>query len=266
MKRGRRQPVRFVVFSTPRTGSSWLVELLDAHPRVVAYGERFYPGRGVRRENGSLDFVRFDDLPSRFVRRAQPAAALELEAYLTLLLRPRPGIRAVGLKVMLEQARARAGLMASLGRRGVRAVHLVRRDTLARLISLRAALARGVFRARTGDVVPRTSLRLNSDKLLNDLETMEAAVAASRELLERHGLQCLEITYESLLASTEAELGRVAAFLDLEETVWTPGTTLVITNPDPLALVENVDEVRETLRGTRFEWMVRASAAAAVRE
>ena len=256
------RPVRFVVFSTPRTGSSWLVELLDAHPRVVCYGERFYPGRGVRHENGSTDFVRFDDLPTRFMRRSRPAAALELEAYVALLLRKREGMQAVGLKVMLEQAQARTTLMATLRRRRTRVVHLVRENTLARLISLRAAIARGVFRARLGDTVSTPSVRLERAKLVYDLEAMEDAVIRSRELITRHGLACHELTYEGLLGDTRGALARIAAFLDLDETTWDPSSTLVVTNPDPLSLVENLDEVAGELFGTRFEWMLEASTRA----
>jgi LPS sulfotransferase NodH len=259
----RQWPVRFVVFSTPRTGSSWLIELLDAHPHVTAYGERFYPGRGVRRENGSTDFPRYDDLPTRFLRRGRPTAALELEAYVSMLFRPRLGIQAVGVKIMLEQARARAGLMAALGRRETRALHLVRQDTLARFISLRAAVGRGVFRARRGDVVPSISVRVNTARLVRDLDAMEEAVGESRELLERHGLPFMEFTYERLVAQTDAELARVAAFLDLGERTWTAASTLAVMNPRPLDLVENLDEVSRVLSGTRFEWMLRAEPVAA---
>jgi LPS sulfotransferase NodH len=251
----------FVIFTTPRTGSSWLVELLDAHPSITCYGERFYPGRGVPRENGSTDFLRFDDLPTRFLRRARPAAALELEAYVALLFRPRRReVRAVGLKVMLEQAHARSGLMAALERRSVRAVHLVRRNTLARLVSLRAAVERGLFRARVGDELPPVRVRLRTDELVRDLDAMEAAVAESRTLLERHGLRSLEVSYEHLVEQTDAELARVAAFLELGETAWTPRSTLVVMNPHPLDVVENLADVQRTLEGTRYEWMLQAGS------
>jgi LPS sulfotransferase NodH len=255
--RARRRPTPFVIFTTPRTGSSWLVELLDAHPSVTCYGERFYPGRGVRRENGNTGFVRFDDLPTRFLRRTRPTATLELEAYVSLLFGARrQGIQAVGLKVMLEQARARGGLMAALGRRRVRAVHLVRRSTLERLISLRAAVERGTFRARVGDELPAVSVLLRTDKLVRDLDTMEAAVAESRALLECHGLPSLELSYEHLVERTDGELARVAAFLELEQVAWEARSTLVVTNPHPLDVVENLHDVRRALEGTRYGWML----------
>lgn len=245
-----------MIFTTPRTGSSWLVELLDAHPSVACHGERFYPGRGVRREVGRASFPRFDDLPTRFLRRTRWTAAMELEAYLRLLYRPRRGVAAVGLKVMLEQARAREGLIEALGRRNVRAVHLVRRNTLARLISLRAAVERGVFRARVGDEVAHVRVRLRADKLVRDLDLMEAAVVASRELLERNGVPSLEVSYEQLLERTDAELARIAAFLELDETHWPAYSTLALMNPRPLDVVENVAELRQVLARTRYESML----------
>lgn len=258
MSRRAKRPTAFVIFATPRTGSSWLVELLDAHPSVECHGERFYPGRGVRREVGSLSFPRFDDLPTRFLRRTRWTAAAELEAYVRLLFRPRRDVAAVGLKVMLERARAREGLMAALRRRQVRAIHLVRRNTLARLVSLRAAVERGVFRARVGDEIAPVQIRLRADDLLRDLDDMEAAVVASRELLERSELPSLEVSYEGLVERTDAELARIAAFLELSEIRWPALSTLVVTSPRPLDLVENLDEVLTTLTGTRYAWMLEA--------
>lgn len=251
-----RRPTPFVIFTTPRTGSSWLVELLDAHPSVTCYGERFYPGRGVRREVGDPGFLRFDDLPTRFVRRTRWGAAWELEVYVRLLFRPRRGVTAVGLKVMLEQARAREGLMAALGRRGVRAIHLVRDNTLARLISLRAAVERGVFRSRVGDEVEPVRIRLRLDKLVRDLDAMEAAATESREILAQNGLPSVEVRYEELVEREGEELARIAAFLELAEIRWPARSTLVVMNPRPLDVVENLDDVRRVLAGTRYEWML----------
>ncbi|GIU93837.1 MAG: hypothetical protein KatS3mg012_0294 [Gaiellaceae bacterium] len=256
MRRRQPQVTPFAIFSTPRTGSSWLVELLNSHPAITCFGERFYEGRGVPRDNGDRGFVRFDDLPTRFARRIPRVEELELDLYLRLLYRSRPRSRAVGLKVMLENTRRRPTLLDALARRQSRIVHLVRRNTLAKLISLRVAVARGVFRARVGDTLLQVTVRLKPEKLARDLDRMEAEVAKSRELLAHHRFPTLEVSYEDLVARTTSELARIATFLGLATKPWPAETTLVVTSPRPLDLVANREEVRRALAGTRYAAML----------
>ena len=54
------KPTAFVVFTSPRTGSSWLIDLLDSHPRIAAYAELFLPGDRSTPDYGSQDLPRFE--------------------------------------------------------------------------------------------------------------------------------------------------------------------------------------------------------------
>jgi LPS sulfotransferase NodH len=244
----------FVVYASPRSGSSWLVDLLDSHPRIAAYAELFLPGDRSHPSYGSLDLPRFEaTLQPRFRVSLVPARL----AYLRRVLARRPGIDAVGFKVMYHHPEVHPGLMPYLALRRARAVHLIRENALEQVVSWETSIARGSFRAYAGDIVPRVAVRVEPDVVLNRLDELERDVAYARRTLARYRLPTLEVAYELLCDSPRAELGRIAAFLGLEPREWEPRSTLVRMNVGTLrATVENLDEVEPALARTGRAWML----------
>jgi hypothetical protein len=85
----------------------------------------------------------------------------------------------------------------------------------------------------------------------------ELAVSRARSRLERLRLPRLEVSYEELAGRREETLARVLGFLGVEPRVDLLDSSLVRASPSShLELVENADEVRAVLTGTRFEWML----------
>jgi hypothetical protein len=67
----------------------------------------------------------------------------------------------------------------------------------------------------------------------------------------------LEVSYEELVAHLEETIARVLGFLGVEPRLDLLDSQLVRASPSShLEMVENADEVRATLAGTRFEWML----------
>jgi hypothetical protein len=73
----------------------------------------------------------------------------------------------------------------------------------------------------------------------------------------------LEIEYEQLVERPAALISEAFRFLNVDSADdWAPGSTLVRMNWTPrLELIENVDEVARTLRGTRFSSMLGSAAS-----
>ncbi|MER3411621.1 MAG: hypothetical protein C4305_04410, partial [Thermoleophilia bacterium] len=141
-----RGPTPFFVYTSPPTGSAWLVSLLDSHPAIAAYAELFLAdGRG-RPAYGSQDLPFFSEY--RWKREGWLGGGrpelVRLALFLRRLYRPRPGVAEAGFKLMYAQAERQRGLLFFLlALRRARAVHLRRANRLAALVSYEAARANG---------------------------------------------------------------------------------------------------------------------------
>lgn len=248
------KPTAFVVFTSPRAGSSWLIDLLDSHPRIAAYAELFLPGDHSTPDYGSQDLPRFEAAltPRRRITRV-PARL----GYLRRVFAARDGIGAAGFKLMYGHPEVHRGLLADLAVRRTRAVHLVRENALEQVVSWETSVARGQFRARSGEQVADLSVSLDTATLPMRLAESQSRVERARKVLRRYRLQSLEVTYERLRQEPAGELGRIAAFLDVEPGEWAPSSSLVVMNARAWRnTVENAAWVEATLAGTPFAWML----------
>jgi LPS sulfotransferase NodH len=253
----RRSPVPFVVLTSPRSGSGWLIDLLSSHPEVVAYAELFHLERRTAPGYGASDipyFAPYLDSVSPWTRRAR---VYHRATFLRRVYAGRHGARAVGFKLMYDQAQAHRGLLELLALRRARVIHLTRANLLEALISWQVARETGIYNTRRGESPPRTVVLLDAERLHARLEQDELAVLWTRGRMERLRLPRLEVSYEELVAHREAMLARILGFLGVERRVDLLDSQLVRASPSShLEMVENADDVRSTLAGTRFEWML----------
>jgi LPS sulfotransferase NodH len=248
---------RFVLLSTQRTGSTWAIDMLNSHPRVVAYAELFmHGGEGGPKWGGETDlvfwrtFLEEHGLPRSSVRRVHL-----LWRYLGRVYARRPDIDAAGFKLMYSQLRVSRPLVAALVLRRVRVIHLVRRNVLDVLVSRHAAAQRGAHHAR-GDVAA-VRVRVPADDLVARIEEHERSVEAARARFARLRLPWREVAYEDLVAEPEAAFAALFRFLGTDPQA-APSSSLTKLNPTSHeALIENYAEVREALAGTPYASFVR---------
>jgi LPS sulfotransferase NodH len=268
---------RFVVLTSPRSGSGWLIDLLNSHPAIVAHAELFHVERRTAPDYGTRDLSYFEAFirpetpsPSRLRRlttlatvccKGSPVRAVRQVEYLARLYRGRPGVQAVGFKLTYHQADANPALLPLLSLRRVRPVHLVRANVLAAVISWKIARENGIYHVRWGAPARLDPVLVDAEQLRSELEERELAIARARRRLERLRLPTLELAYEELVARKEETLARVLGFLGLEPQVDLLESALVrARSGSPLELLENPDDVRAALAGTRFEWMLEEAA------
>jgi LPS sulfotransferase NodH len=248
---------RFVVLSTQRSGSTWVVDMLTSHPRVVAYSELFMHGG-----EGTPKWSREQDLPywQTYVRErgaGRIARPYALWQYLGEAFRERPGIDAVGFKLMYSQlTRISKPLMPALWLKRARIIHLIRRNALDVVLSKEAGAARGgKLHAREGHEVERVRVRLQTKDLLRRMTLHERAVEGARVRFKRVGLPYREVVYEDL-AEDEGGFAALFEFLGVEPAP--VSSTLQKVNPTLHEdLIENYGEVREALEGTKFAGQLR---------
>ena len=249
---------RFVVLSTQRSGSTWVVDMLTSHPRVVAYSELFmHGGEGVPK------WGREQDLPywQTFIREqggGRIARPYWLWRYLGQAFEERPGVEAIGFKLMYSQlTRIAKPLMPALWLRRVRIVHLIRRNALDVVLSKEAGEARrGVLHAREGQPLESVRINLQTADLLQRMTAHERAIEGARVRFKRVGIPYQEVVYEDLVADEEGGFASLFRFLGVEP----QPVSSALQKVNPTAheeLIENYGEVRDALDGTKFATQLR---------
>lgn len=249
---------RFVVLSTQRSGSTWVVDMLTSHPRVVAYSELFMHGG-----KGTPSWGQEQDLPywQTFIREqggSRLTRPFQLWRYLDRAFEERPGVDAIGFKLMYSQlTRIAKPLMPALWLKRVRIIHLMRRNALDVVLSKEAGEARrGVLHARDGQSVESVRVQLGTDDLLERLTAHERQIEGARVRFKRVGIPYTEVVYEDLVANEEEGFDSLFRFLDVQpEPV---SSSLQKVNPTSHEeLIENYGEVRDALEGTKFAGQLR---------
>lgn len=246
---------RFVLLSTQRSGSTWVVDMLNSHPRVVAYTELFIHGASTRTKwagEKDIDFwqvlVKQPGAPSGRFGRARL-----LWSYLGRVYRDRPDVDAVGFKLMYSQLRVARPLVPALVLKRVRIVHLVRRNALDIVLSKETGAARGSLHARAGEQVAAVKVSLPTDDLLERLRSHEQEIERARARLRRLRLPCLEVGYEDLVRDREAGFARIFEFLGVPAVAELSSSLQKLNPTSHEELIENYDDVRALLAGTPFE-------------
>jgi LPS sulfotransferase NodH len=244
----------FVVLTTQRSGSGWLVDLLDDHPAIAAYEELFRVTDTTVPSHGASRVPRFEVMvdPSTFSTSAGLLA--KRCRYIRSLSRAHPEARAVGFKLMYDQTRDHPGLLPTLALMRARFVHLVRCDSLSAIVSFDIAHAHDRWHHHTDRRVWPPRVRVDTTRLLPRLQQRDEEIRRFRRLLSRLPVPVHEVVYEDLLARRDEVLDGVADFLGVPAAATPLRSTLVRPSAGrTVDLVENRDAVRSALAGTDYE-------------
>lgn len=242
---------KFMIVSTQRSGSTWVVDLLNSHPEITCHGALFLPRESMT-PAGARERVRFASYLTERGRPARVKIPVHAWRFLDELYGAEDASRAVGLKFMYSQFLPHPWVLAYARTRGVRIVHLVRENKLDHILSKASATARGRFHAMPGESLTTPPVSLDPTQLVKRLTREETKVKRARRVLALLGLRRLEVTYESLVGD-RAAFADILRFLGVD-----PG-------PEPLRSdlqrwsrgthrerIANYDAVQAALEGTRF--------------
>jgi LPS sulfotransferase NodH len=239
---------RFVVFTTQRSGSTWLMSVLNAFENVSAHGELFLrrPRSPDRRWDSDFAYPRYIESRSQH-GRFRP---LSVFSYLSELYSS-PG--AVGFKLMYSQTLAFPEILPYLMRNRIRAVHLVRRNHLDVLISFELKRAIGKAHLLSPDDRPRdVSVDIDTASLLRDLKWLQFKHTVGRQVLRLCGLKHVEVAYEDLITD-QAQLVEVLEFLSIPTPGELPQSNIFKTRSGSQSqVVRNYDAVRRVLQNSEF--------------
>jgi LPS sulfotransferase NodH len=265
MSAGARRPTPFVILTSGRSGSSWLMEMLNSHPAIGGYGELFSTRHKTRFPQtraatyGDPGGIPFFGAYLGDRRRVNVATVPYWGTqYLNEVFAPRVGYDAIGFRMRYGHLRARWAKLplsswffpyAALKR--IRVVHLTR-NSLDYLISREVATASGLRHARSEEEVVNPRISLEVETLVRRLDQCEAHERLVRRSIAAFRLRALELTYEDLAADTSSAYRRSVEFLGGapdHEPRW--GMRKVIDTPRS-ELIENYEGVRRALSGTKY--------------
>lgn len=250
----------FVVLTLARTGSSWLVDLLNSLPHVVAYGELFaLHGREENGEKyGRQGFPYFETYVRERRRRLAPLRLVSRIDYLNDLTRMHAAMT-VGFKLTYKEASLNPGLLSILTLRRTPVVHLIRSNALDAVVSWEVARSRRIFHLQDGEPLPPLApVRLDAGGLAQQLDWREFGVTKMRARILNLRLPYIEAFYEELIGPRgEEKIAGILEYLGLEVPPNMPKSGLTRVSDVPTnSAIENFDEVCDALAGTRFEWML----------
>lgn len=231
--RFRNQVIPFVILMQGRTGSTYLQQALNRHPRVRALGEELIKLRSKGAE-GQLEWTR---------------------DYLTAPLVGRYG--AIGFKTKVGDILDMQAFAHLLQEKQARIVLLRRRNSVKLVTSwIRGAqleITTGNFNLFQESDRPEP-FRIEPDDFGQKLEQVEREYHDVEQYAQSLSLPLLELFYEELLADAGSFVGRTCDFLQVER-LELRGGTLKNTSDDLKQSILNFDELRLRYVGTRFEVM-----------
>jgi len=253
----------FVVLTAPRSGSTWFLDLLRLATDAKVFAELFIPGRKPRSERlmtaGTAAYLdtHFRDIPlfCELDRSWWPARPVRTFHYLNRIM-GQSGT--VGFKLMYPNLLNYPEVWAYLVRHHLPVVHLVRRNHLDVYLSSQVRFSTRTVHSLVGEPEsPNRPILVNPDDMLRHMKRSQRNIQAARALLRCSPLPSLEISYEHLLDGSR-EFEAACKFLHLNRQTPCPASSLrKLVTKSHAELIANYDEVKDCLRGTRFEGLLK---------
>ena len=239
---------KFVVFTTNRSGSVWVMSTLSSIPHVTAQGELFLPRARVSDKRWDSDFAR-----SRYIEtkpEGLPFRPFSVFSYLDALYRTSG---AVGFKLMYKQLGLYPEILAYLIQHRVRVVHLVRQNHLDVLVSFAVKAQLGRAHLLSGQAAPEAiRVELDTENLIKQLERLRRKQNIARKLLIWCRLPHLEVTYEDLHRDQD-HFRQIRDFLSIRpEEQLVRSNVVKIRKGGQRDVIRNYNEVREALVNSKF--------------
>jgi hypothetical protein len=219
---------KFMILSSPRSGTHMLRTSLDAHRNVVCLTEMFNPDYTL----GRYDFT--ENSPEQEI----------LEQY---IFRPQPRrIHAVGF--CLHRTGARFGNWPGLWETlaampDLRIISLSRRNLLRRYLSFKRRPT------RTGPWLPTAPITVDKNELAADFEYHAAKLAEFDLQFREHPL--LGVTYEDLCTNYQTTMEAVFAFLEVPYRPVKPATPK-LPRQSLAEAIQNYWQLKQEFAGTKW--------------
>lgn len=258
------QQTRFVIYGIQRTGTIFLMSLLDSHPNILCIGELFQNKSecvqySIPRYKLYIESSAIYQVLDSVIRK------IKLNGYLGTIMRKiminryldtiyslsaTTGNDAIGFKLMLNQVKRYPIVLDYLSENKFKVIHVVRENILKTYISRLRAQQTGVYASTHPTQKIKVPVPINS--LLEDLDSLSEENNALGNSVSRLGLDHLTISYEQIAHNREPELQEVLSFLGVSETAELKSRLVKLTPDNLEQAVENYDEIVNALKHTKY--------------
>jgi LPS sulfotransferase NodH len=238
----------FIVLTTNRSGSTWVMSTLNSLPNVTAQGELFLPRNRSSEKRWDSEF----SIP-RYIEAQSNGFALRPFSVFSYLDELYSTLGHVGFKLMYKQLGLYPELLIYLIRHKIRVIHLVRKNHLDVLLSYAVKANLGQAHLLEGQAAPdNMQITLDVDNLENQMRRLEIKQDLARKMLAWSKLANIEIVYEQLLRDP-SQFQRIWDFLDIKPGDEMPRSPLIkIRKGSHREVIRNYEEVKEVLESSRF--------------
>ncbi|MBT9312469.1 sulfotransferase [Leptothoe kymatousa TAU-MAC 1615] len=247
MKSERLESNLFFLLTSPRSGSTWLLDLLNSHPDIAALQEAFLKKNRLWDDPYLETFTQYCSNRKRAVR---PWVTFD---YLKNIQRYPTAHKIIGCKMMYKHLIRHPEIIPKIFIENHKIVHLVRENHLDVAISL-ANRDKYKF-AHTKEKKKLSAVYLDPKFVWNVIYSRERNHKIANFILRKTRINQITVTYESLLSEhRDPTLNAVFKHLDIPiNDIELKSELKKINIGNYENKIENFDEIRTSLAGTKFE-------------
>ena len=239
----------FVVLTTNRSGSEWVMSTLNNFQNVSGHGELFLPRARILDSKWDADFAYTRFIETKFERfTVRPFSVF---SYLKTLYST-PG--KVGFKLMYKQLGLYPEILAYLIRYRIHVIHLVRQNHLDVMLSYAVKAKIGRAHLLVGQSAPaELRVELDTRNLVRQFMWLQRQQNIARKLLIWCRLPHLEVAYEDLVRDQNYYFRLIGDFLSINSREQMPQSPLTkIRKGAHRDMISNYDQVKKVLANSKF--------------
>lgn len=240
--------MKFLILTTRRTGSTFLVDCLNSHPQIKCSHEVLY--QGFRDITYPWPLHEYNTLGKlwRYYKSGAYNPRKILDEFYALDDAPVKGFKA--MYHQLKDLRARKYLVNDTS---IRIIHLRRDNLLKRYVSeVLTTKRQGKEAWHTYKKIPVVTTKISIDDAIKAMRVAQQEYNFYDDLFSKHPK--IQLSYENIVDDqylSDEATRRIANFLEVE--VLPMKSKLVKTNPNDLSkIIENYDQLSRALQNTGF--------------
>ena len=245
--------IKFCLISTQRSGSTWLIDILDNHPMIKAYEEIFIinPNRIKPSNRKLLPPVRYYRYKKCFWSRP-----LKTFSYLNFIQNTESQNQFVGFKLMYNQLKAYPEILIQLVLQQYKIIHLVRSNSIDVVISSEFMKKTKIAHKKktTINFPENRVIYIDPKKLLYKLRRHKINLRRMQYILRCLPLDTLNVFYDELQEDKDICFKDILKFLGIDKKSSSQlHSNFSKVNPGyHWQKIKNYNEIRSCLKGTEF--------------
>lgn len=247
----------FVLISTQRSGTHWVMDMLGQHPQIRSLSELLIWQNTIFPSGDEVVLPAWHlHLSAKQVIGQGGDLTSWLFEYLRGIKKRYGRMCSLGSIIMYDRLGVYPQLIDYLLAHDITIIHLIRRNYLNGIISEEVACKNRIWMVQEEGQRPKGKVSLDTERICSVIATRRATVEEYRSFLSSIGLPYHEIIYEELLQDN-SRIKEAVKFLKLGTDSFSPASSSKKVINKPLSeVLENYQELKNVLQGTEFERLI----------